>query len=61
MLIGAVKGLREMSEHLIDQSLLPMIKAVWPKILGIIQARAQEPELVQMACNLVQRSITPLA
>lgn len=57
MITGAIRGLQELSETLLEQTLLPMIQSVWGKLMSILSLRALDSELIAATCNLVQKSI----
>ena len=61
MITGAIKALRELSEAVLEQTLLPMIRSVWEQLMCILSLRALEKDLIVATCKLVQNSIGILA
>jgi len=61
MMTGAIRALQELSEAVLEQTLLPLIQSVWDKLMGLLCARALEKDLIATTCSLVNRSIGLLA
>ena len=44
----------ELSEELLEQTLLPIIQAVWDKLMAMLTVKAADTDLVATTCNLIQ-------
>ena len=61
MIAGALRALQELSEAVLEDTLLPMIQSVWEKLMGLLCTRAPDNDLIATTCNLINRSIGLLA
>ena len=61
MITGAIKGLNELDQQLLEQTLLPIIQAVWDKLMAMLTIKAADTDLVATTCKLIQEAIRVLA